>query len=143
MEHLGAAPAADALIRWDITDRGFAMHLSGEVPGRIAAALADPAFVATMTGGARVDGWAVHAGGRSILDAVEQALHLPADAGARFASCVTLSRVSLAVVTASALDELAIEEPRLGLALMASVARRLSLRMRQLSARLGALLTAG
>ena len=65
------------------------------------------------------------------------------DAGARFASCVTLSRVSLAVVTASALDELAIEEPRLGLALMASVARRLSLRMRQLSARLGALLTAG
>ena len=65
------------------------------------------------------------------------------DAGARFASCVTLSRVSLAVVTASALDELAVEEPRLGLALMASVARRLSLRMRQLSARLGALLTAG
>jgi CRP-like cAMP-binding protein len=65
------------------------------------------------------------------------------DAGARFASCVTLSRVSLAVVTASALDELAIEEPRLGLAIMASVARRLSLRMRQLSARLGALLTAG
>lgn len=73
-------PDSDALIRWDITDRGFAMHLSGEVPGRIAAALADPAFVATMTGGARVDGWAVHAGGRSILDAVEQALHLPADA---------------------------------------------------------------
>lgn len=65
------------------------------------------------------------------------------DAGARFASCGTLSRVSLAVITASALDELAIEEPRLGLALMASVARRLSLRMRQLSARLGALLTAG
>ncbi len=65
------------------------------------------------------------------------------DAGARFASCVTLSRVSLAVVTSSALDELAVEEPRLGLALMASVARRLSLRMRQLSARLGALLTAG
>ena len=33
--------------------------------------------------------------------------------------------------------------PRLGLALMTSLARRLSLRMRQLSARLGALLTAG
>jgi len=65
------------------------------------------------------------------------------DAGARFASCLTLSRVSLAVVTSRALDELAIEEPRLGLALVASVARRLSLRMRQLSARLGALLTAG
>ncbi len=65
------------------------------------------------------------------------------DAGPRFASCVTLSRVSLAVVTSSALDELAIEEPRLGVAVMTSVARRLSLRMRQLSARLGALLAAG
>lgn len=65
------------------------------------------------------------------------------DAGARFASCMTLSRCSLAVITSSALDELAIEEPRLGMALMASAARRLSLRMRQLSARLGALLAAG
>ena len=65
------------------------------------------------------------------------------DAGGRFASCQTLSRCSLAVLTSSALDELAIEEPRLGMALMASTARRLSLRMRQLSARLGALLAAG
>lgn len=65
------------------------------------------------------------------------------DAGARFASCITLSRCSLAVLTHTALDELAIEEPRLGMALMTSMARRLSLRMRQLSARLGALLTAG
>jgi CRP/FNR family cyclic AMP-dependent transcriptional regulator len=65
------------------------------------------------------------------------------DAGTRFASCLTLSRCSMAVLTSSALDELAIEEPRLGMALMTSTARRLSLRMRQLSARLGALLTAG
>ncbi|MEY4763745.1 MAG: hypothetical protein RI907_418 [Pseudomonadota bacterium] len=65
------------------------------------------------------------------------------DAGARIASCVTLSRCSLAVIAHSALDDLAIEEPRLGMAVMTSVARRLSLRMRQLSARLGALLAAG
>lgn len=65
------------------------------------------------------------------------------DAGARFASCVTLSRCSMAVITRTALDEFAVEEPRLGFALMASIARRQSLRMRQLSARLGALLTAG
>ncbi|WP_290874734.1 Crp/Fnr family transcriptional regulator [Aquabacterium sp.] len=65
------------------------------------------------------------------------------DAGARFASCLTLSRCALAVLTTEALDEFAIEEPRLGMALMTSIARRLSLRMRQLSARLGALLTAG
>ena len=76
-------PDSHELIRWDITDRGFAMHLSGEVPGRIAAGLADPEFALAATGGrnpAQVDGWAVHAGGRSILDAVERALHLPHDA---------------------------------------------------------------
>ncbi|WP_375285483.1 type III polyketide synthase [Sphingomonas sp.] len=74
---------SDALIRWDITDQGFAMTLSGEVPGRIAAALADPETAPLVTGGhdpAGIDGWAVHAGGRSILDAVEHGLELPADA---------------------------------------------------------------
>ena len=76
-------PASEALIRWDITDAGFAMHLSGEVPGRIAAALGDAATRAAITGGAppdTVDTWAVHAGGRSILDAVAGALALPAEA---------------------------------------------------------------
>ena len=78
-----ALPDSAHLIRWDITDRGFAMHLSGDVPGRIAAALADEAIAHAATGGvapAEVDGWAVHAGGRSILDSVEGALGLDADA---------------------------------------------------------------
>ncbi len=79
-------PQSEALIRWDITDRGFAMHLSGEVPARIAAALAEPDIAMAATGGrtpGEIDGWAVHAGGRSILDAVEHALHLdPALLGA-------------------------------------------------------------
>jgi predicted naringenin-chalcone synthase len=54
------------------------MHLSGEVPGRIAEALRDPALAAVISGGdpRAVDSWAVHAGGRSILDAVESALSL-------------------------------------------------------------------
>jgi len=76
-------PDSEALIRWDVTDSGFAMHLSGEVPGRIAAALADPYFASAATGGAapgEIDGWAVHAGGRSILDAVEHSLALAPDA---------------------------------------------------------------
>lgn len=68
-------PDSDALIRWDITDQGFAMHLSGEVPGRIAAALAEPGFREALAVDG-VDAWAVHAGGRSILDAVEGALAL-------------------------------------------------------------------
>ncbi|RHW17639.1 type III polyketide synthase [Sphingomonas gilva] len=76
-------PESDALITWTIGDHGFAMHLSGEVPARIAHALADPALAETMTGGAPItdiDGWAVHAGGRSILDSVERGLGLAHDA---------------------------------------------------------------
>ncbi|WP_233281453.1 type III polyketide synthase [Sphingomonas changnyeongensis] len=91
-------PDSADLIRWDIGDQGFAMHLSGEVPGRIARALAAADLRALLLGegpdgkGADrdgpdvieavppVDGWAVHAGGRSILDAVEAALGLPDDA---------------------------------------------------------------
>lgn len=65
------------------------------------------------------------------------------DAGSRFASCLTLSPCKLAVLTTEALDDLSIEEPRVGMAVMASVARRLSLRTRQLSGRLGALLVTG
>ncbi|WP_126172702.1 type III polyketide synthase [Altericroceibacterium xinjiangense] len=67
------------LITWRIADTGFVMELSGEVPARIAGALADEELVETITGGAAVkdvDAWAVHAGGRSILDAVERGLGL-------------------------------------------------------------------
>ena len=75
-------PDSEDLIRWDIGDNGFEMHLSGQVPGRIADALRDPNLVTTLAGGAPadVDAWAVHAGGRSILDAVEQGLSLAPDA---------------------------------------------------------------
>ena len=78
-----ALPDSAELIRWDITDRGFVMHLGGAVPGRIGSALNDPAVVAGLLNGEApeaIDGWAVHAGGRSILDAVEGALGLGADA---------------------------------------------------------------
>jgi alpha-pyrone synthase len=76
-------PESAELIRWTIGDKGFAMHLSGEVPGRIGRALADPQVRATMLDGqpiAAIDAWAVHAGGRSILDAVEHGLELPLQA---------------------------------------------------------------
>ena len=71
------------LIRWTIGDTGFAMHLSGEVPARIGLALGDEAVRAKMLGRWRseeVDAWAVHAGGRSILDAVEKGMSLAPDA---------------------------------------------------------------
>jgi predicted naringenin-chalcone synthase len=71
------------LIRWTIGDQGFAMHLSGEVPGRIAEALRDEAVRGAMLDGcplAEIDSWAVHAGGRSVLDAVEHGLDLAPNA---------------------------------------------------------------
>lgn len=73
-------------ITWHIRDQGFDMHLDGQVPGLIAAALA--AERARNDDGGLLRGqapsdyalWAVHAGGRTILDAVERAFDLPADA---------------------------------------------------------------
>jgi predicted naringenin-chalcone synthase len=73
-------PDSGPLIRWDIGDHGFEMVLSGEVPGRIAAALQDPEFREAMLGDEapdEIDAWAVHAGGRSVLDAVAHGLALP------------------------------------------------------------------
>ncbi len=75
-------PESADLIRWTVGDQGFAMHLSGAVPGRIAEALRDPTLVKTIAGEhpAHVDAWAVHAGGRSILDGVEHGLALEKEA---------------------------------------------------------------
>lgn len=76
-------PASAELIRWTIGDSGFAMHLSGQVPGEIGRALADPGVRRRMLGEQApedVDAWAVHAGGKSILDSVEAALGLGPDA---------------------------------------------------------------
>lgn len=70
------------LITWTIGDTGFSMVLSGEVPGRLADALDDPEVARTVTGGTpagEIHGWAVHPGGRSIVDAVERGLALDAD----------------------------------------------------------------
>lgn len=71
------------LITWTIGDTGFAMHLSGEVPARIGAALRAEPVRSKVLGQWRageVDAWAVHAGGRSILDSVEKGLDLGPDA---------------------------------------------------------------
>ncbi len=63
------------------------------------------------------------------------------DAGARFSACTTLTPTTLAVIDARRLDEMMSRHPRLALALLASLSRRLSLRLRQVSARLSALLS--
>lgn len=69
------------LIRWDIGDKGFEMTLSGEVPGRLRDALAAPDVRRQLFGKAQAPPLlAVHAGGRSVLDAVEHALDVEPDA---------------------------------------------------------------
>jgi predicted naringenin-chalcone synthase len=65
------------LITWTIGDTGFAMHLSGKVPARLVEALVDPAIAAHIGDPAGIAAWAIHPGGKSILDAVERGLALP------------------------------------------------------------------
>ncbi len=75
-------PDSAELIQWHIGDYGFAMHLSGEVPGQIRTALNIPDVRAQFArnDGSPISHWAVHAGGRSILDAVSEGLDLNANA---------------------------------------------------------------
>lgn len=80
-EGLSAAiEESDGLITWTIGDTGFVMNLSGEVPGRLSRALADPGLAERIIDGddaGSIGAWAVHPGGKSILDAVERAFALP------------------------------------------------------------------
>jgi predicted naringenin-chalcone synthase len=72
---------SEELIRWDIGDRGFEMTLSGEVPGRLRETLARPDVQRQLFGDAGPPPLlAVHAGGRSVLDAVHHALGAAPDA---------------------------------------------------------------
>jgi len=74
-------PATNHLITWRIGELGFDMHLSGEVPGEIGRALKESGTQITRGQTPESIGlWAVHPGGRSILDAVEKGLGLGADA---------------------------------------------------------------
>ena len=72
-------PDTKELIRWNIRQQGFDMVLSGGVPGAIRNALTNARD--DILGGANdIELWAVHPGGRTVLDAVEQAFGLPAEA---------------------------------------------------------------
>jgi predicted naringenin-chalcone synthase len=84
LENFRAATIPDSygLLTWSIGDSGFEMNLSGEVPIRIASALRqelrrndDQGFL-SANDKHDVALWAVHPGGRTILDAVQQALDL-------------------------------------------------------------------
>ncbi len=75
-------PDSADLITWRIGDQGFDMRLSGKVPGRIAAALRqelerdDDGGLLRGQATQQIDLWAVHGGGRTVLDGVEHGLRL-------------------------------------------------------------------
>jgi predicted naringenin-chalcone synthase len=74
-------PGTEDLITWHIGDQGFIMHLSGQVPVKIAQALREaPEFLLRDEGTQAIDLWAVHGGGRTVLDAVQSGFSLREEA---------------------------------------------------------------
>jgi len=106
-----------SLITWTIGDTGFAMNLSGEVAGRLAHALSEPALATRVRNGHDIGAWAVHPGGKSILDAVERAFALPQGALAEsrevLRSCGNMSSATILFV----LQQMMARRPESGVAL--------------------------
>lgn len=76
------------LITWRVGDLGFDMFLSTQVPNQITKAMREKRNA--ITGDRQVDLWAIHPGGRAILDAVENGLELAPEellASRRVLSC--------------------------------------------------------
>ncbi len=79
----GLAPEGASDMAWTIGDHGFEMVLSSYVPaivGEKAHAALGPLLEGSGVDPADVRRWAVHPGGRAILDRLEQGLALPAEA---------------------------------------------------------------
>ncbi|WMS41988.1 type III polyketide synthase [Acuticoccus sp. MNP-M23] len=78
--HAALLPGARDLMTWKVRNDGFDMVLSGRIPAAIRRTLEGDSDA--ILGGRTVretDLWAVHPGGRSVLNAVEQVLALPPD----------------------------------------------------------------
>ena len=74
-------PETSHLITWKIRELGFDMHLSGQVPTEISRAMKEVGDQITRgENPLSMDLWAIHPGGRTVLDAVEKGLGLRADA---------------------------------------------------------------
>lgn len=104
-----ALSGGEGLIEWHIGDAGFTMELSGAVPRRLHDALVDPAIRSRLIGDAAPALYAVHPGGRSILDAVERGLDLPPqcldDSRAVLSSYGNMSSASVLFVLARMIAE--------------------------------------
>ncbi|PSJ57091.1 type III polyketide synthase [Pseudaminobacter soli (ex Li et al. 2025)] len=75
--HALLVPSTRELITWNIRQSGFDMTLSGRVPGAIHDGLQEHGSeILAGASAASIDLWAVHPGGRTVLDAVERAFEL-------------------------------------------------------------------
>lgn len=79
--HAEMAPAMADQITWNIGDTGFDMYLSGQVPASLRHALTEGRERILDEASTDAFGlWAIHPGGRTVLDAVEAAFALPPEA---------------------------------------------------------------
>lgn len=79
----GLTPGGEEEMTWKIGDHGFRMTLSSYVPtliGENLEAMLDPLWADLGVDREEVGRWAVHPGGRAILDRVERDLALPPEA---------------------------------------------------------------
>jgi predicted naringenin-chalcone synthase len=75
------APGSAPLMTWEVTDHGFRMGLSPKVPEVLSVHVGDAVQSLIKPYGLEpedVAGWAVHPGGRRIVDVVAERLHLEA-----------------------------------------------------------------
>lgn len=71
-------PDTEEEMAWNIRDHGFALRLSPRIPGHLGEAA--PAALQAVFGQQRPRFWAVHPGGRAIVDRLAEIFALPAEA---------------------------------------------------------------
>ena len=85
IDHLASTltPEGEDAMAWEIGDHGFEIVLSGYVPHILGENIRQAVYPFVKDGGfspEEIKTWAIHPGGKAILDRVGEALELPADA---------------------------------------------------------------
>lgn len=76
--YTGVEPNTQDEMAWNIRDHGFALRLSPRVPDHLG--VAAPAALQKVFGSRGPQFWAIHPGGRAIVDKLAEIFHLPAEA---------------------------------------------------------------